>query len=58
LPSVPAISETMMAPEACMTSRREFLALMAAAALPPIPPLAPLQRQGPAQRITGTPSKS
>jgi len=42
----------MMAPEACMTSRREFLALMAAAALPP------LQRQGPAQRITGTPSKS
>ena len=34
-----------------MTSRREFLALMAAAALPPIPRLAPLQRQGPAQTI-------
>ena len=34
-----------------MRSRREFLALMAAAALPPIPRLAPLQRQGPSQTI-------
>ena len=34
-----------------MTSRREFLALMAAAVLPPVPRLAPLQRTGPSQNI-------
>ena len=40
-----------MAREARMTSRREFLALMAAAVLPPVPRVAALQRQGPAQTV-------